>query len=303
MKEEFPDTKHLDTAPGATRRAPAAFRDLFPGAPALLVADRDTWAAAGERLAASFRAAGVPLCKPFVFSETPSERTRWVERTREALAAARLEDGSPAPAAIAVAVGSGTINDLCKRASFELGRQYACFATAASVDGFAAFGAPITDDAGFKITRECPAPLAIFAEPDVLAKAPVYLASSGYGDLLGKIPAGADWLVAAEVTGKDPVIGRAWDLVQKPLDGWVAAPAAVKDGDPAAVAGLFEGLVASGLAMQVARASRPASGTEHHFSHTWEMGGLRLADGTEPTHGHKVALGSICSAAATRALF
>ena len=147
------------------------------------------------------------------------------------------------------------------------------------------------------------APLAVAAEPDVLAAAPAFLASSGYGDLLGKITAGSDWLLADLVTGRDAIDRRAWDLVQGPLERWVADPAKVAAGDPAAVAGLFEGLVASGLAMQVARGSRPASGAEHHFSHTWEMSGLRLADGSEPSHGHKVALGTLCAAAATRALF
>ncbi|MBQ9725895.1 MAG: iron-containing alcohol dehydrogenase [Kiritimatiellae bacterium] len=294
--EGFPDTKSIDAAAGAAERMPGVFRALFPGARPLLVADPATWRAAGERLEAAFRAAGAAPCPPFVFAAAPSERSRFVEETRLALEAAGA-------GAVAVAVGSGTINDLCKRASFELGRPYACFATAASVDGFASFGAPITDEAGFKITRECPAPRAVSAEPEILAAAPAFLASSGYGDLLGKVAAGADWLVAELVTGRDPVDRRAWELVQGPLERWVAAPEKIAAGDPAAVAALFEGLVASGLAMQVARSSRPASGTEHHFSHTWEMSGLRLADGSEPTHGHKVALGTVCSAALTRALF
>ena len=300
---DVPDTKYLDTANGATARLPAAFRDLFPGAPALLVADPNTWEAAGRALEAAFRGAGVPLASPYVFAAPPSERASFVRETRAAIEHADAAQAPGATRPIPVAVGSGTINDLCKRAAFELGRPYVCFATAASVDGFASFGAPITDDDGFKITRECPAPLAIAAEPAVLAAAPAFLASSGYGDLLGKIPAGADWLVAAEVTGHDPVDPRAWDLVQGPLERWVAAPERIAAADPDAIAGLFEGLVASGFAMQAVRASRPASGTEHHFSHTWEMTGLRLADGSEPTHGHKVALGSVCSAAITRALF
>lgn len=303
MNLDYPDSKLLDCSPGATERLPAAFKTLFPGAAALLVADPNTWKAAGERLAGAFRAAGVPACEAYVFAEPPVERSCFVEETRRAIEKADSSLPAGASKAIAVAVGSGSINDLCKRASFEAGRQYVCFATAASVDGFASFGAPITDDAGFKITRECPAPVAIFAEPSVLGAAPAFLASSGYGDLLGKIPAGADWLVADAVTGRDAIHREAWDLVQPPLEKWLAEPAKIAAGDPAAVAGLFEGLVASGFAMQVARASRPASGTEHHFSHTWEMTGLRYADGTEPTHGHKVSLGSVCSAAATRALF
>ena len=38
-----------------------------------------------------------------------------------------------------------------------------------------------------------------------------------------------------------------------------------------AVAALMEGLVLSGIAMSYIGNSRPASGSEHHMSHYWEM--------------------------------
>lgn len=56
-----------------------------------------------------------------------------------------------------MAVGAGTLNDLVKRAAFELGRPYMVVCTAASMDGYTAFGASIALD-GFKNTRECTAP-------------------------------------------------------------------------------------------------------------------------------------------------
>jgi glycerol-1-phosphate dehydrogenase [NAD(P)+] len=63
-------------------------------------------------------------------------------------------------------------------------------------------------------------------------------------------------------------------------------------GDRPAVAALFRCLVMSGLAMQAARSSRPASGAEHQLSHLWEMRGLAVG-GDEVSHGFKVAVGSV----------
>ena len=72
--------------------------------------------------------------------------------------------------AIPVAVGSGTINDLTKLAAHRLGRPYMVVATAASMDGYTAYGASITHR-GSKQTFDCPAPLAVLADLDVIARA------------------------------------------------------------------------------------------------------------------------------------
>ena len=51
----------------------------------------------------------------------------------------------------------------------------------------------------------------------------------------------------------------------------------------------MNGLLLSGLAIQLAGNSRPASGSEHHMSHLWEM--ARLNEDTDALHGEKVAVG------------
>ena len=57
--------------------------------------------------------------------------------------------------AIPIAVGAGSINDLTKLAAHLCGRQYLSVATAASMDGYTAFGASITHE-GSKQTFDCP---------------------------------------------------------------------------------------------------------------------------------------------------
>jgi glycerol-1-phosphate dehydrogenase [NAD(P)+] len=207
----------------------------------------------------------------------------------------RLRDALAAQDAVPVAVGSGTLNDLTKRAAHELGRPYVTVATAASMDGYTAFGASIARD-GYKQTLGCPAPRALLADLEVLTSAPAAMTASGYGDMLGKVTAGADWLVA-DALGVEPLDQRVWSLVQGPLAAAVGRPAELAAGDQAAMDGLIEGLVLSGLAMQAHASSRPASGAEHQFSHLWEMEGLGQDLAPPLSHGFKVGVGTVAVAA------
>ena len=70
--------------------------------------------------------------------------------------------------------------------------------TAASMDGYTAYGASITKD-GNKQTFDCPAPLGMVLDSNIAAAAPAKLSASGYADLIAKIPAGADWMLADAV--------------------------------------------------------------------------------------------------------
>ena len=97
--------------------------------------------------------------------------------------------------AIPVAVGSGVINDLTKLTAHRCGRRYMCVGTAASMDGYTAYGASITYQ-GNKQTFDCPAPYGMALDPRIAAKAPKAMSASGYADLIAKIPAGADWMIA-----------------------------------------------------------------------------------------------------------
>lgn len=282
------DTRVLVTGTDVLSRTGAVFADAFGAAGSLpaaqLVADGNTWAVAGDQVSAALREAGVELAEPLVLPAVPTVYASYenVERIREHLAA---RDG------VAVVIGSGTLNDLVKLASAELEREYLVVATAASMDGYAAYGASITKD-GFKITRYCPAPAAIVADEQILAAAPGRLTATGVGDLIEKIPAGADWLLA-DALGVEPVAEHVWHLVQNPLRDSIANPEALAAGEPGAISGLAEGLLMSGLAMQAHQSSRPASGAGHQFSHLWEMEGLGLDWEPPLSHGMKVGLGTV----------
>lgn len=286
--ENATDTEAIVTGRGVVDQTGQVFRDTFGQATAIIVADENTYAVAGEQVKASLTAAGIDQAEPYIFPGTPTLYAGYenVTTLREALE--KVD-------AIVVSIASGTLNDIAKLASGELGRKYMNVCTAASMDGYAAFGASITRD-GFKITRNCPAPAALVADYDIMAGAPERLTATGLGDLIEKVPGGADWLVADEL-GIEAVDDYVWDLVQGPLRGALSNPEGLRSGDVEAIAGLADGLLMSGLAMQAHQSSRPASGAGHNFSHQWEMEGHGLDWEPPLSHGNKVGIGSVATSA------
>ena len=281
------DTKDLVIGPGVVAQTASMFQKLFPGQTAIIIADTNTWEVAGKAVLQSLEDARVPHEKPFIFDD-PDLYAEWkfVEQLKAHLSG--LD-------AIAIAVGSGVINDLTKYTSHVLGRKYMCVGTAASMDGYTAYGASITKD-GNKQTFSCPAPYGFVMDPVIAAAAPKELAASGYADLIAKIPAGADWMLA-DAVGAEAIDPFGWDLVQDGLRESLSAPAAVHAGDVEMTEKLSEGLLMSGFAMQAIHSSRPASGTEHQFSHCWDMENLAYPNGKHVSHGFKVGIGTLASTA------
>lgn len=284
------DTQSVTIGPGALASVDQIFAQTFGDRPAIVVADGNTFDVAGRATQARLQATRRSLREPYIFPGQPvlAADYRNIEPLRDAL---KTLDAIP------VAVGSGVVNDITKRAAYEVERPYMVVATAASMDGYTAFGAAITKE-GYKQTMTCPAPKAVLADVDILVNAPPKMTASGYADLLGKVTAGADWMIA-DALNVEKIKPSVWSLVQDPLREWTGRPAALRAGDSQAMADIIEGLIMAGLAMQAAQGSRPASGSEHQFSHLWEMEGLGHSEHGEPplSHGFKVGVGSIAIAA------
>lgn len=280
------DTAAMEIGVDILDRVPSMFKEQFPQKRVLIVADNNTWRVAGEAVYAHLQSEGVACDEPFIFTDADLHAEwHFVEMLDERLAATD---------AIAVAVGSGTINDLCKLCSHHQSRPYMCVATAASVDGYSSFGASITYK-NMKQTFTCPAPKAILADVGVMARAPKEMTAAGYADLAAKIPAGAEWIIA-DFVGSEPIHDEAWHIVQDGLKEALADPEGVAALREEAISPLVEGLMLSGFAMQAARSSRPASCTDHLFSHLWNMRN-HTHNGVTPSHGFQVSVGTLCMCA------
>ena len=282
------DTHSVTIAPGAHASVGDVFGQCFGDQPAVVVADGNTFEVAGKEVQRRFEEAGRKTIEPYVFPAQPTLHANY-DNILTLIESLREHDAVP------VAVASGTLNDIVKRAAYECDRPYMCVVTAASMDGYTAFGASIEKD-NKKQTLTCPAPRAVVGNVDGLVNAPARMTASGYADLLGKVTSGADWL-AADALEAENIDPTGWSLVQDHLRGWVENPAALGAGDHEAMDRLIEGLIMSGLAMQAYQSSRTASGAEHQFSHLWEGEGLGRDQDPPLSHGFKVGVGSIAIAA------
>lgn len=270
------DTRCFVLGEGALKYLPQLLKQEFPGLTPWIVADTNTWKAAGAEAEKRIAEAGLFPAKSYIFPGTPVLHPDFAYS--EELAAVMPANCVP------VAVGSGVINDLVKCAAGLKKVPYCCVPTACSVDGFTSAGAALAVNHN-KQTVKCPAPAALCADVSVMETAPAPMLSSGFADLLTKVVAGADWIIA-DTMGEQAIREDVWQLIQGNIRRWVA--------DPKDMLNIFEGLAATGYSMQMMLDSRPASGSEHLFSHVWEMEGLQK-DGQDVSHGFKVGVGLLAT--------
>lgn len=168
-----------------------------------------------------------------------------------------------------VAIGSGTINDLCKYASFLEQKPYAVFPTAPSMNGYLSANASITQH-GHKKTLSAHLPVGVYCDLGVLAAAPLRLIRSGLGDSVCRTTAQADWLLSHLLLGT-PYNPLPFSLLEPYEQDLFNTAGALAERKHYAIELLLRTLLASGLGMVTAGGSYPASQGEHLLAHTMEM--------------------------------
>lgn len=189
-----------------------------------------------------------------------------------------------------ISVGTGSLNDICRKAAAEADKPLCLFATAASMDGFASYGAPLTDG-NFKATYPAKSPEVIIADTKILAAAPAVLKGAGFGDMVGKYVGLIDWQVSHLITG-EYYCEKVAALTRKATDRIMALADRITAEDEASAEAVFEALLLTGIGMSFTKTSRPASGTEHILSHFWECKKL-LCGELSDYHGRKVGVATL----------
>lgn len=192
-----------------------------------------------------------------------------------------------------IGVGSGVINDICKYVSFCRDLPYYIVATAPSMDGYASGGAALILG-GMKISPNARPPKAIIADTRVLKDAPMEMLQAGYGDIMGKLSCLNDWKLATLIN-REYFCDYVYDLTYTTVMELMPLAKAILQRDEQAIGALMEALVTVGVAMSFVGNSRPASGSEHHLSHFFEITGIVHGRPYLP-HGIDVAYSSIVTA-------
>lgn len=243
----------------------------------VVVADRDTWDAMGGRVARALRAEGE------VVLERPHADVREL-----ASLAPRLQGYDHV-----IAVGSGTVNDLCKRVTAGDGRRYAVFGTAASMDGYASTTASIALESGLKVSLPAHAASGIFIDLAVSAAAPARLAAAGFGDSVCRSVAQIDWWMSHRLLGT--FYSDAPYLIGGDNEEAMSARVSgLPRGEIGAVGYLHRNLVLSGLGVAFTGVSNHGSMGEHQVSHYVDCFAGERHPGT--LHGEQVGVASLSMA-------
>jgi glycerol-1-phosphate dehydrogenase [NAD(P)+] len=176
----------------------------------------------------------------------------------------RLQDRTRHADAL-VAIGSGTINDLCKHVGHRTGRASATFATAPSMDGYVTTTVSITRD-GFKLSLPAQAPSGVFFDLSVLAAAPARMIRAGLGDTVCRTTAQVDWLLSHLLLGTF-YADTPYRLMSDDEPKLYAKAHRLLDGDLEAMHLLTRMLILSGLGVLVTHTSHCGSMGEHSISH------------------------------------
>ncbi len=248
----------------------------------LVVADENTYGAAGEALESVL---GSKVHKKVIFSGKtiliPDE---------EAIARVRTELDS---IELIIGIGSGVIQDLSKYVSHFSKIPYMVVATAPSMDGYASTGAAMILG-GMKETVPAGLPRAIIADTDVLRNAPIDMIKAGYGDIVGKFSALSDWKLSA-VVNEEYFCQYIYDVTYQMIENTLGTAKGLILREEKSVKALMEALVIVGIMMSFAGSSRPASGSEHHLSHFFEIVGI-VNNEFYFAHGIDVAYSTVITA-------
>ena len=280
-KTHFMDMDNIYIESGAINRVAEVVR-FYKAQEPLIIADENTYAVAGKKVAQLLDEAGIKY-KTFIFPGKPILVPD--EKTAGSILFAIGEKTD-----LLLADGTGVLNDITKYVSRRVNIPEVLVATAPSMDGFVSDTAAPTVG-NLKSSFPCNLPRTILGDTDILKDSPEVMILAGFGDIIGKYSALTDWKLSQIVNG-EYYCDLTAQITQDVLDKCVAGIDGMNKREPEAIKDVMEGLIRTGIAMSYVNNSRPASGSEHHLSHYLEM--QYLFQGKEALlHGTKVGITSI----------
>lgn len=255
-------------------------RDL--GKNVVLVTDNVVYDIAGKKVLSILAKAGyhIDLCL--------LERDQPLVPNQEALGEIMLTINNDTD--FLLAVGSGSITDLTRYTAHIAKKPFAVVGTAPSMDGYTSVVAPLTYD-NLKVNKPAGYPRVLICDLDIFRKAPYPMLLSGFGDVIGKYIAKADWILGNIVTD-EPICPVCVELITLAVKRCMDNVEGIKQRSIKGVRSLIEGLILAGITILIIGHTRPVASNEHSIAHYWEMMKL-LAHEQHPSHGISVGAATI----------
>ena len=188
-------------------------------------------------------------------------------------------------ASVIIGLGGGK-TDVAKLASHKVGIPFVNIPTSGSHDGIASPFASIKNlERAYSYLAK--PPIGILADINIITNAPKKLLVSGCGDLVSKITAIKDWMLARDEV-KEYYGQYAANLARLSAEIILSESELIGKGGIESTRMIVEALISSGVAAGIAGSSRPCSGSEHLFSHALDIVAPSIG-----LHGEKCALGTI----------
>ena len=170
----------------------------------------------------------------------------------------------PKPVDVLVGVGGGKALDYSKYCAHVLALPFISVPTSVSNDGFCSPNSSLLVE-GKRKTVNATIPYGVVVDIDALKTSPESCIYSGIGDLISKITSGWDWIEASKL-GLENFNDFAYLISQNSvIDFTCYQNQDIRN--PKFIYHLTNSLLMSGISMEIASSSRPASGSEHLISH------------------------------------
>lgn len=187
---------------------------------------------------------------------------------------------------LVLGVGGGKVIDVAKFSSTQTGINFISVPTAASHDGIASPRASIKDE-GSNTSLPAESPIGVIADTKIISKAPFRLLAAGFGDIISNHTAVLDWKLAYRLLNEN-FSDSATALSLMTAKMTMKSANAIKEGLIESAELVVKALISSGMAISIAGTSRPASGSEHKFSHALDIVAPQPA-----LHGEQCGVGTI----------
>lgn len=183
-------------------------------------------------------------------------------------------------------VGGGKVIDVAKLSSHNKGVYFVSMPTTASHDGIVSPLASIKDPKT-STSAKAQSPIAVIADTEIIAQSSFRLLAAGCADLIANFTAIKDWELAHRLKNA-PFSESAAALSIMSAHLITDNVVNIKPGLEASARIVMKSLFSGGMAISIAGSSRPASGSEHLFSHALD----KILD-KPALHGEQCGLGTI----------
>jgi len=187
-----------------------------------------------------------------------------------------------------IGVGGGKSIDMAKYVAYCSKIPYISMPTTASNDGIASPVVSLKQPSSM-----VDPPIAIIVDMSIIKKSPRKLLKAGFGDVISNITAVLDWKLAHREIGEEYSESSAIfsKTIAEELMHYVLNNSSIKDFPEK----LVKALIGSGITISMAKSTRPASGSEHLFSHALDYLKIKYELDIESLHGEQCGVGSIIS--------